>query len=252
MRSFGDVSNDTSSKNDKNAEAVSESILNRFFNNKKRVHEAENEDAQHVTADKLLDIKRNIAEKVHEMMEKAAGETLSTPSYVAVRKTSEIINFLKNSGLGSEEQYEQLDKPYTVAVYVKRSSDKMIQDKKSGKLKKLGGSPGNKGITLDSISRVFKNSTGSENTSGQIVDIHGVPSVTSIDSDIFGRKKHNFAYNKAKDTPANCNVYCMSFDIDESSSSSSTKSSSGNHNPSDESGSMNTVAYVLPFGKTEI
>lgn len=110
-------------------------------------------------------------------MNTAEGKNVN--SYVALEKSSDIVDFLKRIGLGNEDQYAKLDKTYTVAVYVKRRSDDVLLNKKTGEMQRLGGSPGNTAITKDLASSIFKKALGKSYVNDSFVDISGTPSVTS-------------------------------------------------------------------------
>lgn len=71
---------------------------------------------------------------------------------------------------------------------------------------------------------------------------------------MFGSKKLNLAYYKNSDIPAKCNMYCVSFDIDEAvaaGAGSQQQGSSSSAGGKNDSGASN-AAYVLPFGKNDI
>ena len=202
---------------------------------------------------KAIDFKRLnsvLNNGVKDFVNSKLKKSIDTSWFIGVAHKDDVLSFLKDHSLGSDADYENLDKDFAV-VFLTYPKAKGLPSSRGKKTKTGEGTRGYKFFDNDTVKRIINSSLDSSGDF-KVFTVKGKPSKANVDSTIFkGSKDKDTLTYYGTDVIPECKIYLAPIDLKNSNSTEE-----GNQRTSDPSDKINVrkklnKAYVLMFN-TEI
>lgn len=194
-----------------------------------------------------------LSSKVKKFVESKVKGKFQTSWFIAVAKSDDVLQFLKDHSLGNEDDYEKLDKDYAFIFLTFPKSKHKMQTSDKKKIKRPAGTSGYEHFTPEVVKSIIEDSIHPKKDFN-VFTVDGTPSKASVDSDIFNGSKStkSLAYYETDVIPE-YKVYLAALDNVKGASGDEEDVPSPTVPPSPSGKGKKMVnAYAMMFGSEEI